>query len=516
MPPSKADHHRRVHSECHEVFSLSAPFSFFDFTEDKFGGCGSVRRIFSLARAGGATVLVLEHIPAKGMIAEENEDIKARFPAYTPGLLVRLSFWSGELIDGTLSDLSKFAGYAILKQDPIEPDYDGWHVFEAVFPKYDHPHNCIPRPQKYSVRILGEIYSVEGVLYCQQNGLNKACAQVALRSLLSRLLPEGDISYRKINSLAESVRPGFEWGKGLWTIQIREVVSQLGFRFNDVNYEASEPKTRKELPYQKYAYAGLESGGGALVGFKKTGHASAHIIPVYGHTFNKDTWVPDANLAYFQIGKHLSYIPSECWTSSFIAHDDNFGPNYCVPRLYISNKNVEYVMEIFRPGVMFSGVSAEAVSISILAAVLYSHKDDGNKWVRRLKEWVTTRNVILRSQAMKREEYINHLRNITDWDGHSEDKAICNLLNREIAEFVWVVEISTPHLFPANERKLGEIVLDATIEIDAAAGKTYESTFIFARLPGCYLFGGDIDAKGLPSFTPIDSKLKSHTSLIRI
>lgn len=195
------------------------------------------------------------------------------------------------------------------------------------------------------------------MLYCQQNELNKACAQVALRSLLSRILPEGDIAYRQINQIANAVNPGFNPAKGLSVPQIREVFRVLGIGFNDIDYSAHDEDIRKTLPYQKYAYAGLESGGGALVGFRLAGRElraeAKHIIPIYGHTFNKDTWAPDADVAYFRIGEGVGYVPSESWTSSFLGHDDNFGPNFCIPRLYIGNDKVDYVVEIFKLGILY-------------------------------------------------------------------------------------------------------------------------------------------------------------------
>jgi len=509
------DDHRKVVSEKHKIFALNQPFSIFEFIETNFGGCDSIRRVFSLARSAKAVSLILEVIPPFGIILEENEDISSKFPTYAPGALIRASFWSVPIPEADNPPLSSdnFIGYAILKEDPILHPSCVWHVFEAVFPKYNHHHNCVPRPKKYQVRVLQKILETEGVLYCQQNQLNKACAQVALRSLLSRMVDDGDISYRTINRLAEPERPGFIWGKGLSIKQMRRVVTELGFKYNDVNYDEGGAKARRNLPYQKYAYAGLESGGGALLGFTLLGRPGKHIIPIYGHTFNKDTWVPDANLAYFQLGKHLGYIPSENWTSSFLAHDDNFGPNYCVPRLYIDKKNVGYVMEIFRPGIKSSGVNAEALAVSILYSILDNHADLTNPWVARLKKWADDKSVILRSQAMKKEEYITHLRSIEDWEGNREKAEICDSLGKGLPNFIWVVEISTPQLFPANERKIGEIVLDATKEITSK--KSYNSLFVLARLPETYLFGGVIKKKA-PEFTPIESQIKSHSSLIRV
>ncbi len=82
-------------------------------------------------------------------------------------------------------------------------------------------------------------------------------------------------------------------------------------------------------------------------------------------------------------------------------------------------------------------------------------------------------------------------------------------------QFVWVVKISTPQLFPANERKLGEIVLDATQELDTQNESSINNVFIFARLPGTYLSGGEVSNEDT-HFTPVPSQLTSHTGLIKM
>lgn len=357
------------------------------------------------------------------------------------------------------------------------------------------------------------------MLYCQQNSLNKACAQVALRTLLSRILPDRDISYRSLNQIAATITSTFQPGKGLSVPQIRKILSKLGIRFNDVDYSLGDGQLRESLPYQKYAYAGLESGCGALVGFRLAGRdlqeEAAHIIPFYGHTFNKDTWVPNADMAYFHIGEGVGYVPSESWTSSFIGHDDNFGPNFCIPRLYIERDKVDYVVELIRKGACYGGLEAEAIALNILYSILSSLDGKENKWISRLFQWTQKQQVVFRAQSLSSAEYVAHLRALRDWEGQAEKSQICELFEKELSEFVWAVEISTPQLFPANERKLGEILLDATQQLKLQDENAIFDTFILARLPGIYLFGGDI-SNGTPQFTPLESGIKSHTDLIKL
>lgn len=517
------DEHRRAVADGYEIFPLEPPFSFFDFIETRFGDYNSIRRLFSLARSFVCDTLIVEPLLATGIIAEENEDILSRYPDYQNPALLRLSFWkrkpAGQPGHVSSPENDDLIGYAILKHDLIvTANIDRWHIFEAVFVKYPHEHNCVPHARKYRLMVRGMPCSIEGILYCQQNTINKACAQVALRSLLSGCLPEGDISYRRINQLAEEVNPGFDPAQGLSVPQIRAILSALEIGFNDIDYCEGDAQLRQDLPYQKYAYAGLESGCGALVGFRLGGRElqeeAKHIIPFYGHTFNKDTWVPNADISYFRIGEGIGYVPSESWTSSFIGHDDNFGPNFCIPRLYIENNKVDYVVELYRPGVCYSGVKAEAIALVILYSILGSLIGKGNKWIARLLEWVNKQQVVFRAQAVTSAEYATHLESLQDWEGRAETQGIPQALAQEMPSHVWAVEISTPQLFPANERKLGEIVLDATQKPNGEEATAPFNIFLFARLPGLYLLGGEI-VDGIPMFTQVPSGMESHTELFK-
>jgi len=297
--------HRLVLPQNLKVQPAIAPFSSFRFVEKHFIGINSARRCFSLARSLGMQTITIEEIPCRGIIADENDEISAYFTDYKCEGLIRLGFWgksfnrSNQMKPLTDNDL---IGYAILKHDvSVSANCNRWHVFEAIFKKYPHPHNCIPDSKAYKVMIGKKHYSIRGVLYCQQNALNKACAHVALRSLLSKHLPQGDISFRRINDLAK-IESGKKPGDGLTAEQIRSVLDGCGIRYRDIDYTLDE-NLRITHPYQKFLYAGVESGAGALLGFHLSGplvpaaEPPRHIIPFFGHTFNKDTWVPDAELS---------------------------------------------------------------------------------------------------------------------------------------------------------------------------------------------------------------------------
>ncbi len=506
------DRHRRVPPTNVKFYSVTQPFSSFDFVEGFYGGAEAIRRLFSLARSFEAKTLVCENIPATGIVADENQEIKSYYTDFTGGDLQRLSFWSK-----TITSLDDFrsctdehlVGFAIVKCDMVPTrKYNGWHVFESVFRKYQHTHNCVPLQRSYTVSIGGFDFKIPGLLYCQQNTLNKACAHVALRSLLSRLLPDGDISYSALNGIAGTLVAGYLPQSGLNVPQIRKILDTYGIRYRDIDYDAM-PAYRTLLPYQKMAYAGVESGAGSLVGFSLSGSGSTgerHIVPFYGHTFNKDTWAPDADVAYFHVGD-VRYVPSESWTSSFLGHDDNFGPNFCIPRLYVGQDKVDYVVEILLPGVHYGGVEAEILGLQFLYAILPHMQPEENRWLKRLINWTAKQRVVLRALCLEKAQYCHHLQTIRDWEGIGELPQKVQALTEDLPGRLWIIEISTPQLYPANERKLGEIVLSATV---AAKDKT---VFQFARLPGKYLLSGDVDDRGTMSFLVQQSNIQSHTEL---
>jgi hypothetical protein len=407
----------------------------------------------------------------------------------------------------------RLIGYFIAKKDSVPTiGKNDWHVFEAVFRKYQHNHNCVARQVSYPVKIAGHHFEIEGVIYCQQNELNKACAQVALRSLCSLHRPLGEITYEKINKAAATILGRYDPKAGLSVPRIRAVLQTFGLGFSDIDYSEEESSVRSEFPYQKLIYSGIESGAGALLGFKMaTRKARHHSIPFFGHTFNMDTWVANATSAYFKVGKKTKYLPSETWLSSFIGHDDNFGSNFCVPRLFLRPRQVKYALAILPPGVKYDAVRAETIA----SDYLYSLKKDDNlagsssAWVKRFYTSSDAQEVILRAISISKTDYINHLLEMVDWHGRRFPRSIRNLAEL-LSEHLWMVEISLPELFPINKRKVGEIVLDATKK--PSYKRDYE-TFRFARFPSHLFFISGREKDGDPKFLHIPSKIESHTKL---
>jgi hypothetical protein len=294
---------RLAQGRIESIERLERPFSNFKYISKHglfcYAGC-SLQRIFCESRRAGAQTLVVEHLDDSEEIDDETQDLKHLSAQYSRSEIRRITFWKSPY-SGNDQEFNPLAdsllGYAIIRADFFrDADSPKFHVFESVFRKYNHLHNFVPCGVSFEVEFNGKRYSIMGVMYCQQNGLTKACAQVALRSLLATRRPDSPIKYSEINKAAGITKPS----EGLRCDQIQRVLDHFGVNYRDVDYDI-EKDSRKYLPYSKLLYAGLENGFGGLLGFDLTGVNEdgsevngRHIIPFFGHTFNQDTWAPRA------------------------------------------------------------------------------------------------------------------------------------------------------------------------------------------------------------------------------
>lgn len=458
--------------------------------------------------------VVSEEIDAVGLIADENEEIKLIYADHTMDHLRRLTFWKVPITSAAdLSHVGSAAciGYALLKQDSTDvlPERKWrWHIFEAVMRPTEFAYSYVPGWNIFKVRCGDEIFEVPGVLYCQQNSLNKACAQVALRSLCSMHVDPAEVSFRRINELAG--HSPFDPGQGLEVRQIQAVLNGFEILYTAIDYNTVAAEDRAAFAYQKFVYAGIESGAGALLGFSVGPNATYHIIPFFGHTLDRDAWVPNAEATYFQIGDETKYIPSESWVSNFVGHDDNFGSNYAIPRVYITPEQAQYVASLYPRPVQYGGVEAEALAVNMLYSVRRKIIPSDLRWHRRAFTAINDQNIVLRPIVISREKYIRHLRDSVDWQQNRESNEVCDGLQTSLPDHLWLVELSVPELFSANLRKLGEILLDASIGLNS---DDESRRFILARLPGSYIVQAGADNDGTPKFKFGPSEIKSHTAL---
>jgi hypothetical protein len=415
--------------------SLAPPFSNFGFLDQNFCEVAPLRRIFSQVRMRGAQTLVVEPLnPAQAEdMSEENDDIRIRFGVQPTTSISRLSFFTSALGEGKkIEDVpnEEFLGYAIVKQDRLPDGSSVDRVYESVIDSSDD--SFVRGKQSWRCRVRSREFQVNGYLYAQQNrGWTNVCAHVACRTVAARFHPAGDMTYREMNRLSELSIDHINRtaSDGLSKDQIIAILEAAGASCKPINY-TEFIVGNDTAPFQKYVYGSVESGYPAILFFKTQNEY--HAIPVFGHTFNSDMWVPNAENGYFQIGETV-YIPSEEWLSCFVVHDDNWGSNYSIPRHFLYTRRnceklpvgpqlcqtepecVRHVISTLPKEVKVGPIEAEVMGVWYLSEML--KKEDLSSldmpWVRRLKGYADNHKLVLRPILITTGQYADHLSSIT-------------------------------------------------------------------------------------------------------
>lgn len=491
---------------------VEAGFSNFLFIDKQYRSHPVLRRIFSLARLLSYKSLLIEDLTDNTceLLTDENRALSLRSSDYRNSTTHRLSFW--RCLPDQVTAPEDFIGYAIFKSDRFDARLAPQdHVFEAVLPpvRLEAQNNFIHCRRTYTVQTAAGPQSVSGVLYAQQNDLTFVCAHVAMRTALACLLPSADISYATMNELAgvDHQKRRVGEGAGLSPEDLETILSGVGIAHTKIVHE---PSQGLELPteFQRDLYGFIESGTSGLIGFELEDPHSGpngpprHIVPIIGHTFNDDAWVPDAQRAYFK--NELQYFSSESWLSSYLLHDDNFGPYFCLPRHFLRKGNFRILFGLQRQRTEFSASEAEAVGFDFLQAIAHSTPRVGQDWYDRFSVYARNGLLVLRSLLIERASYLRHLQQITNRDGTHFEPELISCLEDQLPERFWMVEASAQELFTASRRKFGEVLLSSTTPLPRPLNS---SLMLAARLPGILMRSNAI------GLSTTDSNLRGHTSI---
>ncbi len=534
MPTSADDPPARTAPSFDEVIlPIERPFSIYQWVRDRFGELDPLRRILSQIRIHGARTMILETLRpgAAKDLREEDEDLRTRLSNRGGSVAYRLSFFKATIPSlDALKDVrsEEVLGYAIIKHDS-HPSPPG-RIYESVVLRNEHPNNYVRGGRAWTFNVAGRPFSVTGYLYAQQNGITNCCAHVALRTVAARFHADHDMTYREMNTLLGIDHVRTRLGpdgncSGITAKQMAEVLEAAGARCVVADYQKKRRKTPLP-PYQKYVYSSVESGFPAIIVFKTHGSLGevAHAVPVFGHTFNQDIWVPEAERFYFRNGPRSGYTPSDSWLSSFLCHDDNVGSNLCIPRHYLRiptatvaskspNLGADHVATVIATlpaDVKLSAIQAEAIAFDYLGPILATLPSRQNPWSECLRKTWEGGRVILRTILCDATEYANHLAGVSDWDrrkAHAEDVAVMRELGPEAYR---LVEISVPELFPANRRKVGDVLINANSF--SATARDFKN-FVMGRLPEYYVFYNRSIANDEVQFDYVPCAIRSHVEL---
>ncbi len=472
-----------------------------------------------------------------GDLREENEDIHTRHNSFSPDMseVHRLSFFTRRirsLAELRSADDDDFIGYVITKSDEIPGLGCVKRIYESVTRPSRHPHNFIRGSQTWECCVAGSPFHVTGYVYAQQNNVTNVCAHVALRTVAARFHRDGDMSYREMNRIQGvdidhiTKKAGGVDGDGLSHQQMIKILETAGARCLLGNYASLPPTGTALPPFQKYLYGSIESGFPAIVFFGTTQN-QYHTIPVFGHTLNEDTWVPSAERSYFKVGSGTKYVPSESWVSTYIAHDDNWGSNFCVPRHFLYTRRncqvlssgstlcptqsecVVYVIATLPKEVKASPIDAEIIGADYLFSMLGQFPSSGSPWASRLTLYANDNLLVLRPILVDSDEYVTHLEEVSDWQGRRIRTDLIKALRTLRQKRLWLVELSVPELFSANRRKVGEVLLKG----DVLPGQKRDfRSFLLARLPGFFaLYNGGGPQN--PEYRFIPSGCEGHVEL---
>jgi hypothetical protein len=487
---------------------LGTGFSNFQFVDNHFNSSPVLRRIFSLARKVDFKSVAIEKIIEADceLLREENDSLALREPKFISSDVYRILFFKGCQIDNP----QELLGYAIFKKDLFKGEIlPRCHVYESVMKpgRSMTTNNYIHCARTYKINTSSGEYTVAGVLYAQQNDLTYVCAHVALRTALASVLPEADISYSEINRFAGIDHTTTKVGQGengLNPDQMEAVIKGCKIPYTKIVHEPKELGLSLPGDFQRDLYGIIESGYPALLGFELDDSAR-HIIPVIGHTFNEDTWVAESGRYYFS--DDLKYFSSENWLSTYVVHDDNFGPYYCLPRHYLKKDNFRIILGFQRHQCESQAVDVEAVALTYAKSIAPIPSPKNNGWRKRFNAFAMADLLVLRTILLRKEEYIDHLSDSEGWEGQKVNVGVIEELKSDLPEWLWMVELSAPELFSATRRKFGEVLLRADISIPSPLDFSLLLAF---RLPGhvIQLQGGSIKY--------LDSEASSHTQLFQL
>lgn len=488
--------------------------SFFDFADSFDGGPKALRRCLSIVRSEGVQTIGKEALTDADPVTEADVAYFADRALELSRTRTRLNF-SKDTVDQIEAGGDLAAGYlgqCLVYEDSFA--YSGirlWkktYVSEAVLRLPETPawtHRYVHCARDFVLTFHGQSMTVRGVLFAQQPQHSGSCAHasalMAAKTLgvvdpaLSYLRMQADLGFETIPHFSEehlaergiiSLLSGIVSEKGLSVPELRQVLSNLGldtvsFPFpgpgaQPIDGEGTRTGESPGATPAHVVYQAIESGFPTLLCFQTS--RQGHVIPVVGHGFNEDMWLPEAEQDYFDIsavaesdyapGK-VRHIRSSAWTSNFIACDDNYGPYYCLPNYAWQNGWVQVIVLVPKGFTFVPHIAEPEAAVELCGRCIPTLQQalgwPRGKWGKRLVEHAEDGKLILRTLTVSRGEYLDQMsRSIPPGESASTWEDARGTLADWLPERFWLTEVSIPELYATNGAKLADVYVEALDE----------------------------------------------------
>lgn len=383
--------------------------------------------------------------------------------------------------------------------------------------------------QRADAVVAERAFQLSASYYCQQNQLTSTCAHCCLKMSLWHLglgesFGENQEGYQPntavMNDIAErhfqssERRKAFVPGAGLQRGQIEAICDHYGAHAFRIEFTTQSQPHYANNAYE-LAYLFAESGIPTLMLFKtkdgeKENEVIRHMVPVIGHTLNNDEWFPSAVRHYPYLSDeglltsitHKMHLPSVEWVPHLVLHDDVLGPYYSVRPGAITDhiadgrERVGRVVSIVaivpkNSGWNRSPVLAHEAGRKLFWNLWHLFRNQlPGRWSQRLVDrWGSQRSraerareLVLRTQIVRKAEYIRHLSAAPDFGGRKSglDSQTTNEIRAALAaepkDHVWMVEFTLPDLYTGNLTKIGELLLPLAVADPERARKIMEAT----------------------------------------
>ena len=530
--------------------SCQAPsFSFYQFIDDLWhqgGNSNPLHRLCTLMRKMKVESFIKEELELNDELLEEQNMVTQRYNQKIGFTATRLTFFQSLPPSSKWEDQEELPddhllGYAVIATLELPDDEYRTYLLESVvrppsiwvrdaedrisiepITNY-YVHNTRDFETTIGTEEKSRTLTLTGSFFAQQNDITHVCAHAALRMAInsSSTLNTEKLTNKMINEIL-----GIDFSKpekcvghidgdpggtkeGLDIQELEEVIRRLGGRTISANFVENT-----SVEYDQFIYPFAESACPVILGIEgwnfNRSSIISHVVSVLGHTLNSDRWEPEARTGYGGFPTE-SYTPVTGWVGHYIINDDNFGMyvtlpsdmlrNYLVPSKN-PNLHATRAVAIVPSGVRLSGLSAERRAVWIAQSLIGGIKiEPPIIWLERLAQ--SFQNIVSRTLLQTKASYRQYIDGLVQNGQITLTPEIEQRLDN-MPEHVWVSEITLPHLYTGNKRKLGDVIIRANAtDEEHSTGKSFE----LAWFPGFIYFGSD------HQIFPWD--VRTHVPLIR-